>query len=246
MMNNKRAYGAIAGLYEYLMDVDYDGWAEYILSTVKPFLKGKRCVDIGCGSGAFTRRFKRSGLDVIGVDLSDDMLAEAIKLTREEGLNITYVKQDMRTFRPMGKVDLITAVTDCLNYLPQDDLPKVFKKFASALSKGGVLFFDVSSEYKIKNVLGNNMFGEDGEDFTYVWFNRQFDGGVEMDISLFTKTEGEVYFKTEEHHVQYAHTVEQLKGALDLAGFDVVKCEGHLGGALVENSERVNVLAIKR
>lgn len=246
MMNDKRAYGAIAGLYEYLMDVDYDGWAEYILSTVKPFLKGKRCADVGCGSGAFTRRFKRAGLDVYGVDLSEEMLAEAVRLTREEGLSITYIKQDIRSFRPMGKVDLVTAVTDCINYIPQRDLARTFKKLSTALTKGGVLFFDVSTEYKIKQLLGNEMFGEDGEDFTYVWFNRQIEGGVEMDISMFTKTDGGLYSKREEHHVQYAHTKDSLLSALSEAGLDIAVCEGHLGDEISDSTERLNFVAIKR
>lgn len=246
MANSKKAYNAIAGLYEALMDVDYDLWADYVIKSIRQYAQGSTGVDIGCGSGAFTRRMKRAGLSVYGVDISEEMLAIAAQKTREEGLNITYVCQDVRAFRPMGKLDFITALTDCFNYVPAIDLKKTFKKLAAALKKGGVLMFDVSSEYKLMNVIGNNMFGEDGEDFSYLWFNRTFDGGVEMDISLFTRAEGGLYEKREEHHVQYAHKTELLTQLLQEAGFVVKRLEGHLGAEIEENTERFNIIAVKQ
>ena len=241
-----KAYGAIAGLYELLMEVDYDGWADYVISKINKYAPGKKGADIGCGSGAFTRRFKRAGFDVSGFDLSEEMLAEAVRLTKQEGLNITYVKQDIRSLRLNGRVDFITALTDCFNYLPPKDVPRALKKIHAALSKGGVLVFDVSTEYKINRVIADNMFGEDGEDFSYLWFNRRIEGGVEMDISTFTRQADGTFIKREEQHVQYAHTKDQLISALEESGFEVVRVEGHLGEALTDESQRLNVIAVRK
>ena len=241
-----KAYGAIAGLYELLMEVDYDGWADYVISKINKYAPGKKGADIGCGSGAFTRRFKRAGFDVSGFDLSEEMLAEAVRLTKQEGLNITYVKQDIRSLRLNGRVDFITALTDCFNYLPPKDVPRALKKIHAALSKGGVLVFDVSTEYKINRVIADNMFGEDGEDFSYLWFNRPFEGGVEMDISVFTKNINGSYDKKEEHHVQYAHSSEFLISALEQCGFAVAEVEGHLGEEITPAAQRVNFVAIRQ
>lgn len=246
MMNNERAYGAIAGLYERLMEVDYDAWARYVLSVINEYSPGKKCADLGCGSGAFTRRFKRAGLDVIGVDISEEMLAEAVRLTREEGLSITYLMQDVRSFRPTGRLDCITAVTDCINYVPGTELVRTFKRLAAGLVKGGLLFFDVSTAHKLLNVIGNNMFGEDGEDFSYMWFNRAEGDRVEMDLSVFTRTQGGLYLKREEHHVQYAHTREALLQALSQAGFELIRTEGHLGEPLSDDAQRMNFIAIRK
>ncbi len=245
-MNNSEAYGAIASLYEQLMEVDYDEWADYVRSRIDPLLKGKTGIDVGCGSGAFTRRLKKFGYDVIGVDLSADMLSVAEKNAKEEGLNIVFVRQDMRKLKVFSRVDFITAITDCLNYVSNDDMLKTFKKFASSLKKGGVLFFDISTEYKLKTVIDDNMFGEDGEDFSYMWFNTPFEGGVEMDITAFTKEKSGLYSKKEEHHVQYIHTSNEVRSALEAAGFDVVMQEGHLGSEITDNALRTNFLAVKR
>lgn len=246
MMKNTSAYRAIADVYEELMDVDYDAWAAYVLSIINEYSPGKKCADLGCGSGAFTRRFKRAGLDVIGVDVSEEMLTKAAELTRREGLSITYLRQDVRSFKAPSRLDCITAVTDCFNYLPGGDLVRTFKRLSSSLVKGGLLFFDVSTEYKLYNVIGDNLFGEDGEDFSYLWFNRRIEGGVEMDISTFTRQADGTFIKREEQHVQYAHTKEQLISALEESGFEVVRVEGHLGEALTDESQRLNVIAVRK
>ena len=243
--DNSTAYSAIAPLYEQLAGVNYNEWAEYVLSILETHAKGKTGVDVGCGSGAFTRRFARAGYSVTGVDVSSEMLSAAAELTAREGMKITYIKQDMRSLRTAGRVHFVTALTDILNYVCGEDLKKVFCRFAASLIKGGVLIFDISTEYKIREVIGNNLFGEDGETCSYLWFNKQFEGGVEMDISLFTAV-GELYEKKEEHHVQYIHTPEEIRSALFGAGFDIVREEGFQGAPVKADTERVYFVAIRR
>lgn len=245
-MNKGDAYCALARLYEKAMDVDYDAWAEYVLGALRTYSPGSVGADVGCGSGAFTRRFRRAGLNVTGFDLSGEMLSAAADFARKEGLNITFVRQDMRFFRPMGKLHFITALTDCLNYVSDEDMFKTFARFSKALVKGGFLMFDISTEYKLKTVIGNNMFGEDAEDYSYIWFNRMFESGVEMDISVFTKRDNGLYSKKDEHHVQYWHGKETVITALENAGFNVLKVEGHLGEKEEKDAQRLNFLAVKK
>ena len=49
--------------------------------------QGERILDLGCGDGALTAEIKASGADVLGVDLSDELLAVA----RMKGLNVRKV-----------------------------------------------------------------------------------------------------------------------------------------------------------
>ncbi len=243
---NSAAYNAIAPLYERLMDVDYDVWANYEIEFLKEYSKGNKGVDAGCGSGAFTRRFRRAGFDVIGADISEEMLSVAAETSRREGLDIKYVKQDIRSLKLPERVHFITALTDCFNYVDGAGMRRALSRFHSSLVKGGVLAFDISTEYKLKELIGNGMFGEDAEDYSYLWFNRTFEGGVEMDISLFTKTADGKYEKREEHHTQYVHREQDVLSALDAAGFEVIKVEGHLGAPVSPDCERLNFFAVRK
>jgi hypothetical protein len=117
-----------------------------------------------------------------------------------------------------------------------------FKRVYAMLEKHGVFLFDISSENKIRNIIGDNMFGEDREDISYLWFNKQTADGVVMDLTFFVKGRDGRYTRYDEQHIQYAHTEEEIISALYKVGFSRVSSEGHLGQS---KDERINFIAIK-
>ena len=143
-----------------------------------------------------------------------------------------------------GKADFAVSVNDCFNYVPPADIPRAFAHVKNCLKKGGVFLFDVSSEYKIRQVLGNNSFCEDREDVVCMWFCRQTAEGVEMEVTLFIKRADGLFERREERHVQYAHGSGFLRSALESAGFEVLSEEGALGDA--QDKMRVNFLCRRR
>lgn len=75
----KYSYTAFAYVYDELMDnVPYDEWAEYLIGLLKEngVADGLVC-ELGCGTGQMTRRLAAAGYDMIGIDLSEDMLEVA-------------------------------------------------------------------------------------------------------------------------------------------------------------------------
>ena len=120
-----------------------------------------------------------------------------------------------------------------------------FIYFSTSLKKGGVLLFDISSEYKLKHILANNLFGEDTDDVTYLWFNTLNDDSVKMELTFFVK-EADVYKRQDEAHVQYLYSADEVVGLLTEVGFEVVEVSGHLGEELKADSQRNNFIAIKR
>lgn len=243
-MTNK-PYSALATVYEGVMlKNDYDVWGEYLISLLAEHSKGKNGLDMACGSGYFTRVMKRSGYLVDGVDLSEEMLNEAVGLSRKEGLNLQFRKGDMSTYKNFKKVDFITVVNDGINYIPQEKLLKTFKNFYSLLNGNGVLIFDISSEYKLKKVIGNNVFSEDEEDMTYVWFNKLSEDKVDMDISVFIKR-GDVYIKKEETQTEYIHSVDKIVEVLQKSGYKTVIAKNFMGGKVENDSLRIQFIAKK-
>lgn len=75
----KYSYTAFAYVYDELMDnVPYDAWAKYLIGLLKEngVADGLVC-ELGCGTGQMTRRLSAAGYDMIGIDLSEDMLEVA-------------------------------------------------------------------------------------------------------------------------------------------------------------------------
>lgn len=204
-------YGCLAAYYDRLMtDFDYEGY----LSLLDRELEGHEGVDLCCGSGRITTALARRGKKVIGADMSAEMLGEAIKNARAAGVNPLFVQADATTFRPQHSVDFATCVCDGLNYIKPKNLAVFFENAACFLKKGAKFVFDVSSEYKLKKIIGSNVFFEDYDDLTYLWTNTPFAGGVKMELTFFIRGGDGKYTKQTEEHTQYAHKQSAIEEAM--------------------------------
>ena len=97
------------------------------------------------------------------------------------------------------------------------------------MRKGGAFLFDVSSAYKLREVIGNNSFCEDREEVAYMWFNALYPDRVEMDFTLFVRGEDGRFSREDERHTQYIHEEKDLCRAAEGAGFSVRAVEGASG-----------------
>ena len=239
----KQSYSALGGKFEYLnSDCGYEQWSQYLIDALASLGAGESGVDIGCGNGYFTRALYRAGKDVCGVDISEQMLDRAKQLAAAEGVRAEFLLGDITKLKLIRRVNFAVAVNDCLNYVPPQKLHAAFSHVRGCLKKGGAFIFDISSQYKLKNVLGNNLFSEDLEDITYIWFNKFLGDRVVMDITVFTPAGGGLFRRDDERHVQYVHTVQSVSEALANSGFELLRTEGHLGEPLKENSLRINFI----
>ena len=238
-----RSYSALGGKFEYLnSDCDYEKWSQYLIRTLNGLNAGACGADVGCGNGYFTRALYKAGRDVCGVDISPEMLTKARELASSEGVRAEFLLGDITKLKLIKKVDFIVAINDCLNYVPPERLAAAFSRVRANLKKGGAFVFDVSSEYKLKNVLADNLFAEDLDEITYLWFNK-FDGEkVVMDITVFTSAGDGLFKRQDERRIQYVHRTEDVKAALASCGFEVLRIEGHMGEELRDDSLRINFI----
>lgn len=222
------SYSVLAKYYDELMgDFNYESYVSYI----SKFAKGKG-LDLCCGSGKITRMLSELGNDMTGMDISIDMLNEAVS----KGGNITYVQGDISKLKASG-YDFITCVCDGLNYIHPNKLEKTVLGIKNALTKGGYFIFDISSEYKLKYILGNESFFEEYEDFAYIWQNRFSRGKLNMDLTFFSKIEGETFKRESEYHIQYAHSLENIMNAL--SGLKVKVVDGETFKSIKSYSKRL-------
>ena len=74
------AYEKFAQVYDLFMDnIDYEGWAEYVTDRLREYeITDGLVLELGCGTGTMTGLLAGKGYDMIGVDNSEEMLAEAM------------------------------------------------------------------------------------------------------------------------------------------------------------------------
>ena len=232
-------------------DVPYGDWAECIEKIFKKNnLNAKTILELGCGTGNISTIFARKNYEVIGIDLSQDMLCVAQEKANKEDLEILYLNQDMTQFELYGTVDAIISVCDSLNYiLEEDELLATFKLVKNYLNTGGLFIFDMNTEHKFENILSDNIFAEISENVAYIWDN-YYDEEEKLNIyntNFFVKQEtGELYERFEETHYQRAYSANLIKDLLKNAGLEVLQVfEAFTENELKESSERIQFVARK-
>ena len=224
------AYDHLAAWFETLNDdCDYPTWSQYFIDGLARLHAGKKGLELGCGSGAFSRALARVGYSMTGADISLPMLTKGEALAASEGLKIGFIQADARTLKTPEKYDFILSPNDCYNYMPTASLASAFGHAAACLKKGGIFWFDVSSARKLKEKVANNMFADDRDDVTYLCFSKLFEDRVELDATLFVKEKDGRFSRYDERHTQYIHREEEIAASLLEAGFSILKVEGHLG-----------------
>ncbi len=241
-------YGKFAALYDKLMaDVDYGAWADYVAKFIKP---GSSVLECACGTGEISLRLAAKGYSVTATDVSEEMLAVAAEKQRRAGLamsSLRFVRMDMRSLSVHKKVDCVLSCCDGVNYLTSTgDLERFFMGAASVLKPGGLLLFDISSRYKLANVLGNNCFAENGMDAAYIWRNAYDEKTklVEMELTFFER-KGGLYERFDETHIQRAHSVREIGSRLERAGFSYEAYACFTEDAPSDTDERIQFAARK-
>lgn len=237
-----QAYDHLSEWFEYLNDdCDYPAWSQYFLSGLAALGAGRKGLELGCGSGAFCRALTKAGYAMTGADLSLPMLDKAARLAREEGVSVRYLQADAARLCTHEKFDFILAPNDCYNYIAPQKLPAAVRHAAANLKKGGIFWADVSSAYKLRTKVANNMFADDRDEVTYLAFSHLFADRVELDVTLFVRRADGTFDRFDERHIQYIHEEDALVAALAGAGLEVLRVEGHLG-AEKRGSDRLNFI----
>jgi SAM-dependent methyltransferase len=136
-------YSRLAPLYDRVMDhVDYDGWADYIVSLFATYKREpRRIVDGGCGTGTMALALERRGYDVVGFDRSEEM----IRIARSK-VSVPFWQGDLKAIGLSGTWDAFLCLYDTLQYLESTSLDAVCSEVWSVLADAGLFVFDVVTE----------------------------------------------------------------------------------------------------
>lgn len=215
-------YDFLADFYDELTEnVEYDKRAEYIYSLLKEYgaQDGCRILDLACGTGSLLCRFQNFGFKVIGLDASEEMLVRADY--KSQG-NVMLLKSQMQDFQLSEKVDACVCSLDSINHLSNDeDVKSAFKCVREALNDGGLFIFDVNTVYKHNEVLADNTFAFEGDDYFICWDNEALGNNTErIIIDIFLEENG-MYRRFTEDFNEKAYETEELLSFLE-PYFDVI------------------------
>jgi SAM-dependent methyltransferase len=229
----QQAYEAFAPYYDrFTGHHDLDAWIESLLVLAKGHgLRGRRVLDVGCGTGQSIQPFLAKGFQVTACDHSRAMLNKARLKTA--GRARLYVL-DARELPVLGEFDLITALGDVVNYLLQPaELTAMFTGLAANLTPSGLAIFDANTLWMYGNFWTEHPSAEVGET------NVSWEGitGADLDPGGLAMARLHVLSGSRREtstHYQRHHPFAVVERALSSAGLQVAAIRGQFPDGQLE------------
>lgn len=245
-------YNNFAYVYDQLMsEAPYDRWIDFTKDLIDKYkIKPKKIIDIGCGTCNISIPLSKLGYEMIGVDISSEMLAMAKQKMLENNVSFLLIEQDMRELGLNDTADLAINYCDSFNYLADiKGLKETFGRIYNHLEIGGYFIFDLHSPYKITDIYNGQTYAWNDKDVSVIWIpDVNIDElTVEHDLTFFIKNDSGCYDKFQEIHKQKTYSVEVIKEALEEAGFEIMDAYGDFElQPVTETTERIFYVAKKR
>lgn len=242
------SYGSLANCYDKLTtDVNYKEWANYLHNHLQKHpIPGKILLDLACGTGSLTFALADLGYEMIGADLSPDMLSQAMEKSYDYvGQRPIFLCQSMDELDLYGTIDGCVCCLDSINYIIEPEtLKKAFEKVSLFLMPKGLFIFDIKTPYALQKQNGFLSLDET-EDVYCVWRTETQGDIAQHFLDIFQK-EGDLWSREEEHHHQRLYQPDMLVEFLEKAGFSNIRQLGNLSqDSPTPKEERIFFLAEK-
>lgn len=240
-------YEDFSYIYDKLsFDLDYEKYANNILKLTKEHnINKESMLELACGSGMLTKYFFDEFDNIDALDISTDMLN--VFANKYDPSNVNLIYYDMVEFENPNSYDLIVILLDSINYVTNPkDLEKLFKNCYKNLKAGGLLVFDINSEYKMNEIFGSNCYVYEYEDIFYTWDNFLEDNLVDMHLNFFLENEDGSYKRIYEYQQERVYDRDFVREIAKKSGFSDIKLydEDDMG-EIKEDTLRILYKAVK-
>lgn len=233
-MQGMTAYGAdLAGIHHRDFGWAATGAAEVLLQRLKRDggrLGHAPVVDLGAGSGILARLLTQAGHRVIGVDISEDMLA----IARREASEADFVRASVVDFQ-LPPCKAVTAIGEVLQYefdgkRSLGSLQQTFERVHDALVPGGYFLFDLSGPGR-GGPTGTIEKWHDHEDYTLFFrATENIHARSLVREQIVFMREGDHYRRVDERHVLSLFDPSDVEDLLRNSGFEAERLDRYPGG----------------
>lgn len=179
----------------------------------------RRVLDLCCGTGLMTAELVQRGLDVVGVDASPEMLERARGLLGPAVRLEIAVLPSLPVDEPF---DAAVSTLDGLNYLDLPDFTASMVAVHDVLRPGGWFIFDLHAEAALDLMRENPVLSGEQDGSRFV-LTSTVDDVTRACTTVIDFTAADPVASFTETHVQYVHSDDDVRAALDAAGLDVVR-----------------------
>ena len=238
------AYSVIAKVYDLFQDeFDYKRYAQLIKKYIEEYNLSGGIVDAGCGTGVMLSLLNDLPNDLIGIDISNDMLVVA----SEKNTKALLLKQDIKKMDLVGKVSLVYSSLDVINHLKSlKEIGRFFRGVYTSLEKDGLFIFDFNLPYKHEQILHNNVYILEKPNNLLVWQNFYTDKKIRIVLTLFSKESDRLYRREDEEFFEYTYLAEEITSLLE-NNFNIIEViDGESFSKLSCTSQRALIIAKRK
>ncbi len=206
-------------------DKDYEKEVDFIENIFFWKNKPKKILEVGCGTGNYTKILLKRGYEVTALDISEDMLKIA-----EEKCACKFIKGDIRSVLVNDKFDVCIAMFAVMGYMTRNsDIIKALNNIRKHLKPNGIFIFDVWNGLAVMRLLPERRVKKAENDKVKVIRVavpnlRSFDHICEVNYRLLILNKEDNTFKEiNEKHVVRFYFPQEIRYYLENAGFKVLK-----------------------
>jgi SAM-dependent methyltransferase len=128
-------------------DKNYESEANYIDDLIKKYsIKANSILELGCGTGKHAILLVQKGYEIVGVDISQNMVDQAQKIilkNKSLGRKVSFSCADIRSLNLNKKFDAVISLFHVVSYqTTNQDLQKTFSVAKNHLNENGIFIFD--------------------------------------------------------------------------------------------------------
>ena len=227
-----------------LTEESSEAQAEFVIRALG-LEPGDRVLDLCCGTGRHAVPLAKAGLEVTGLDMSEEYLHMAGSAAREAGVRVRLACGDMREIPYRGEFDAVVNLFTAFGYFDDDaDDQRVIDGAAAALRPGGRLLLDLlSRDWVAANYIRSE--SRESLDGTVYKECRDFDAVAGRNHVEFTITSPDGARRKVSHHIRL-YVATEISRMLDRAGLALERAYGgYDGGSLAVETRRMILVARK-